>query len=171
TMQHQNLPHREMFSPLVKWTGRPGVNEIPDALHCALQAVETLPHGPVHLDLSTDVTSAPARDFEPHSVHRANDLPTPDGAYQGVPPIVRNAKRPLFLIGLGARSDATARALRDICYRFAIPALVTYKAKGVVPDRHEWFGGIFTNGTLEREVVEQADLLIAVGLDPVELLP
>jgi len=49
--------------------------------------------------------------------------------------------------------------------------MVTYKAKGVVPDDHPWFAGIFTNGTIERPLIDEADLLIGVGLDPVELIP
>jgi acetolactate synthase-1/2/3 large subunit len=49
--------------------------------------------------------------------------------------------------------------------------MVTYKAKGVVPDDHPWFAGVFTNGSIEQPLMDQADLLIGVGLDPVELLP
>jgi acetolactate synthase-1/2/3 large subunit len=49
--------------------------------------------------------------------------------------------------------------------------MVTYKAKGVVPDRDPHFAGVFTNGAIEGEILDEADLLIAVGLDPVELLP
>jgi len=49
--------------------------------------------------------------------------------------------------------------------------MVTYKAKGVVPDDHPWFGGVFTNATTERPLVDEADLLIGIGMDPVELIP
>jgi acetolactate synthase-1/2/3 large subunit len=49
--------------------------------------------------------------------------------------------------------------------------MVTYKAKGVVPDAAPHFAGVFTNGTLEGPVVAEADLLLGVGLDPVELIP
>jgi acetolactate synthase-1/2/3 large subunit len=52
-----------------------------------------------------------------------------------------------------------------------VPAVVTYKAKGVVPDTHPWFGAVFTHAALERALVTQADLLIGVGFDPVEILP
>jgi acetolactate synthase-1/2/3 large subunit len=62
-------------------------------------------------------------------------------------------------------------AIRALCERHGLPALVTYKAKGVLPDHHPWFGGVLTNGALERPLMAQADVLIAVGLDPVELLP
>lgn len=49
--------------------------------------------------------------------------------------------------------------------------MVTYKAKGVVPDTHPWFAGVFTNATIEQPLVDESDLLIAIGLDPVELIP
>jgi acetolactate synthase-1/2/3 large subunit len=73
--------------------------------------------------------------------------------------------------GLGARDGRAAAAIRRLCERHGIPAMVTYKAKGVVPDTHRCFAGIFTNGAIEREIVDQCDLLVALGLDPVELLP
>jgi acetolactate synthase-1/2/3 large subunit len=72
---------------------------------------------------------------------------------------------------MAARSEPVANALRSVTESYHIPALVTYKAKGVIPDKHAWFGGVLTNGALERGVLEQADLFVAVGLDPVELLP
>jgi acetolactate synthase-1/2/3 large subunit len=49
--------------------------------------------------------------------------------------------------------------------------MVTYKAKGVVPDTDPHFAGVLTNGSLERPLLAEADLLIGVGLDPVELIP
>jgi acetolactate synthase-1/2/3 large subunit len=49
--------------------------------------------------------------------------------------------------------------------------MVTYKAKGVVPDDHAWFGGVFTNAAIEQPLIDDSDLLIGVGLDPVELIP
>ena len=52
-----------------------------------------------------------------------------------------------------------------------MPAMVTYKAKGVVPDDDPWFAGVFTNGAIERPLIDESDLLIGIGLDPVELLP
>jgi acetolactate synthase-1/2/3 large subunit len=73
-------------------------------------------------------------------------------------------------VGLAARTQSIARSIREFCERFHVPALVTYKAKGVVPDEHPWFGGVVTNGALEREMLARADLFIGVGFDPVELI-
>ena len=81
------------------------------------------------------------------------------------------AVRALVIAGLGARRADDTAAIRAFCAKHRIPAMVTYKAKGVVPDADPLFAGVFTNGAIESELVDKADLLIAVGLDPVELLP
>ena len=81
------------------------------------------------------------------------------------------AGRALVIAGLGARGADDTAAIRAFCASRRIPAMVTYKAKGVIGDADASFAGIFTNGLIEGDIVDQADLLIAVGLDPVELLP
>ena len=47
----------------------------------------------------------------------------------------------------------------------------TYKAKGAIPDPHPLALGVFTGGALEEAIVRRADLIVGVGLDPVELIP
>ncbi|MBZ5603133.1 MAG: thiamine pyrophosphate-binding protein [Acidobacteriia bacterium] len=157
---HQNLPQREMFAPVTKWTGRPGVDQVGEAMRCAIGAALRFPPGPVHVDLSSEVTGAIASSLLERD---SRTMRIPGNSYKVA------VKQPVFLLGLGARRHA--RKIRECCERFAIPALVTYKAKGVVPDPHPWFGGVLTNGSLEREILERADAFLAIGLDPVELLP
>ena len=43
-----------------------------------------------------------------------------------------------------------AEAIAALCASRGVPAMVTYKAKGVVPDVPPHFAGVFTNGALER---------------------
>jgi acetolactate synthase-1/2/3 large subunit len=128
----------------------------------------------VHLDCPGDVLSVTCRANA--SVERrqtpqrsADTFAAPRSAEAFVLP--ENARRPLLLVGLGARQHADANAIRAFCEERSVPALVTYKAKGVVPDDHPWFGGVFTNASIERPLLDEADLLIGVGLEPVELLP
>jgi acetolactate synthase I/II/III large subunit len=171
-MQHQTLPHGEIFSPVVKWSTKLRAETIDQQLQQAIEAISSFPPGPIHLDISSEVASATRGR---HS-HLERALPVLEAGSsitvpQEVQQILRGAKRPVFLIGLAARSAEISVAVRDLCERFSIPALMTYKAKGVVPDSHPWFGGVLTNGALEREVLEGADVFLAIGLDPVELLP
>jgi acetolactate synthase-1/2/3 large subunit len=195
-MRHQALPHGEMYAAVVKWSARPKSCEIGEMLGRALEEVGSLPPGPVHLDLSSEVTGAAAdgegyvhavmraaadgegdahaamrRDESRRGKHECLRHDASEGLGSNVWEILRDARRPVFLVGLGARELAVALAIRDVCERMRIPALITYKAKGVVPDRHPWFGGVFTNAALECNVLERADVFVAVGLDAVELLP
>jgi acetolactate synthase I/II/III large subunit len=64
-----------------------------------------------------------------------------------------------------------AAAIRAFCATHQVPAMVTYKAKGVVADDDPHFAGVFSNGAIERAILDRADLFVGVGLDPVELLP
>jgi acetolactate synthase I/II/III large subunit len=138
---HQRLPQQEMLAPLVKWSG--------SDLDQALDAATTPPYGPVHLEAGVETRHAAPPPL-------AHSLPAAD-----IP-----AKRPVMLVGLGACTAAP----REFCETRRIPALVTYKAKGVIPDDHPWFAGVLTNGALERPVLEQADVFVTAGFDPVELI-
>ena len=172
-MQHQVLRHSEMFGPVTKWSARLRPADLEQTLQRARAIALGPPAGPVHLDCGPDVTGE-GTDASPGTESAPDFLVAPpaDIAFtSAVERALRLARRPLFLVGLGARTPGIAAALRALCERHGIPALVTYKAKGVIPDRHPWFGGVLTHGALERPVLEQADLFIAVGLDPVELLP
>jgi acetolactate synthase I/II/III large subunit len=173
-MQHQNLLHGEMFSSVTKWTVRLPPDGISDVLRRAVQIAATLPPGPVHIDVSAEVTAAvarPAGDLE-NQPSLLSKPPMPDSEIpEHVQHVLGAARRPVFLIGLGARTATISSVLRQMCEQFGIPALVTYKAKGVVPDRNPWFGGVLTNGALELDVLRRADVFLAIGLDTVELLP
>jgi acetolactate synthase-1/2/3 large subunit len=144
----------------------------------AIDRAMTEPRGPVHIDCPADVLSAPdaARDGAPAMPpgDSAGDLANESLALldpEELAPILSGARRPLLLVGLGARRPLDAEAITALCARRGVPAMVTYKAKGVVPDVDPHFAGVFTNGALERPLIEDADLLLGIGLDPVELIP
>ena len=52
--------------------------------------------------------------------------------------------------------------------------MVTSKARGVIPEEHPLYAGVmsgvYREDTLEGEMMSRADLVLAVGLDRVELL-
>ncbi|SPE38246.1 Acetolactate synthase [Candidatus Sulfopaludibacter sp. SbA6] len=162
-MQHQTLPQGEMFRPVVKWSARLRPENAVEVMRRAIEEASNPPRGPVHLDIAGEVTSAAAGGIFWARTSGGCSTKRPDSTLQG--------RRPVILLGLGARTAAIASAVRRLCERCGIPALVTYKAKGVVPDRHPWFGGVLTNGALERDILDRADAFLAIGLDPVELLP
>jgi acetolactate synthase I/II/III large subunit len=82
---------------------------------------------------------------------------------------LRDARRPVVLAGLGAL--AHAGAVRAALAGSGIPVLPTYRAKGIVPDSGDEAAGQFTGGTMEAPLLAAADLIVGLGVDPVELIP
>jgi acetolactate synthase I/II/III large subunit len=177
---HQRIDHRALLTPVTKssetLTADNALQAIVRALHVATDGVP----GPVHLDCPGDV--AAAETVTTGAVH-------PVSARPGLSPVDRarledllaRSRKPLLLAGMGSRGQTGVAQgshdsrgelrLADLCDRHRIPALVTYKAKGVLPDDDPWFGGVFTNASIEQPIIDDSDLLIGLGLDPVELIP
>jgi acetolactate synthase I/II/III large subunit len=166
---HQTVDHRAHLGAIVKGT----VTVTPDsASHWIAHAVQLAlaePRGPVHLDVPADVAG---RDAVPMAVTVAPPPPArpAEDALERAAALIRGARRPVVLAGLGCRL-ADAKWLRAFCEALPAPLLTTYKAKGALPDPHPLAMGVFTGGALEEPFVRQADLIIAFGLDPVELIP
>jgi acetolactate synthase-1/2/3 large subunit len=179
--EHQRVDHRALLAPVTKWSAIISPANADAVMREALGRALAEPRGPVHIDCPADVLRAE------HVQDETTDaLVPPASADRGrrglaegearvdaaaLAPIVSRARRPLLLVGLGARRRQDAEAIIALCASRAIPAMVTYKAKGVVPDADPHFAGVFTNGAIERPLIAEADLLLGVGLDPVELIP
>ncbi len=158
---HQRFDQRQMMAPVTKWTGVLGYENPAEVIRRAARLAVSSPSGAVHLDF--DPTAPGGRPplpphpaaLDPDALERAGDL-------------VAASRRPVFLIGAGA--VPWAGAVRSLVEGLDIPALVTYQAKGVIPDTSPCFGGLFTNSASEQALVDEADLIVAVELDPVEPL-
>ncbi len=167
---HQRLDQQAIFGPITKRSLRLAGPRALDDLREAVQLAGTAPPGPVHIDCAPEAMLQPTAPLPPPAAPDTLRWSRPE-LNSAAASLIGRAARPLVLAGLGAANPKASLALRAFCERHRIPAMVTYKAKGVVPDAHPLFAGVFTNGTIERPVLEQADLLLGVGLDPVELLP
>ena len=166
---HQRLDHLALLAPIVKGSVTVTVDSVSQAVAHAVRLALAEPRGPVHLDLPADAARQPA-------VPMATDIvpgprPAPDAAaLDRAAEMVLAASRPVVVAGLQCRAS-DAKWLRAFCEALPAPCLTTYKAKGAIPDPHPLAMGVFTGGVLEEAVVGLADLIIALGVDPVELIP
>jgi acetolactate synthase-1/2/3 large subunit len=167
--EHQWIDQRALFAPITKWSGVLAPDHAAGTIDRAIAMALAPPQGPVHLQCPGDVASAESSDDR---VSRSSTASSLESRTEGnLEPLLASARKPLIIAGLGARQPEAVRAIRNLCDHRRIPAMVTYKAKGVVADDDPQFGGVFTNGSIERGIVDRCDLLVGVGLDPVELLP
>jgi acetolactate synthase-1/2/3 large subunit len=163
---HQVFDQRAATAELVKgYTQASSDNpaaEIEALLDLAMQA----PIGPVHLDLTSEAARRPAGELLPSPPNTVTPLDA--DALATARAMLAAARKPVILAGVEA--VAAAEPLRALVAALGCPALVTYKAKGVITDADPYFVGIFTGGSLEAPCVQDADLIILAGLDPVELI-
>ena len=161
-VEHQRIDQPALFAPVTKASGRLGVGDRDAVVDRALRLAASAPSGAVHLDLDPGEPSelrAPAgsgAEPRPAELARARSLLT-------------SASRPVAIVGLGAVDDAAA--VRAALERLGCPVLPTYQATGILPPDSPQLGVPFTNGAMERRLLERADLILAVGLDAVEPIP
>ena len=82
---------------------------------------------------------------------------------------LRQARRPVLL--LGAHAVAHTSAIRAAVVGRGIPALHTYRARGIVPDSTGEAAGLVTGGTMEWPLLAHADLIVGLGVDEAEMIP
>jgi pyruvate oxidase len=77
--------------------------------------------------------------------------------------LVREAKRPVFVVGHGAREAQSQ--IRALAERLGAPVLTTFKAKGLIPDTHPLGAGVLgRSGTpVASWLMNESDLLVVVG--------
>lgn len=167
---HQRLDHTALLSSFVKASlvlvPASAVQQMTRALQLAL----TDPRGPVHLDLSGDVAGSRAPSFTASDVLPSLSHPDAD-ALDRAAGLIAAAQYPVLLVGLQCRTVEEAQWLRALAESVPAPVLTTYKAKGVFPDSHPLALGVFRGGVTDEAVVRRADLIVAIGLDTVELIP
>ena len=82
---------------------------------------------------------------------------------------LRAARRPVLLLGAGA--IPWTAAIRTVLAGRGIPALHTYRARGILPDSAAEAAGLVTGGTMEWPLLAAADLIIGLGVDEAEMIP
>ena len=155
---HQYFDHAALLRPVTK------AQLSASGVHAALHVALTPPWGPVLVEVTGEMARAATASAPPF-------IRTPPRMPDGVPAaqaLLAAARRPVIVAGLEA--VPCAGAVRSLAARLRCPVLVTYKAKGVLPDADPLFGGVYTGGAAEAPLMAQADLIILAGADPVEFI-
>jgi len=120
-----------------------------------------------HLIFPDDVQTLPAADDAPAGtpdgrMGRPLIAPDPESVSDAVEKI-GSAKRPIIIVGYGAR-DAMSEVVK-LGERLNAPILTTFKAKGVLSDRHPLAAGVLgRSGTpIASWFMNECDLIIALG--------
>lgn len=170
---HQRLDHHALLAPVTKWSATLTADNAGEVLDRAIACALAPPQGPVQVECAPDVAAmTPSGTASKAGDGACAEAPFAiEGSWDMARVEIARARKPLVIAGVGVRWPADVAAVRSLCERHRLPAMVTYKAKGVVPDDSRHFAGVFTNAAIDQAILDEADLVIGVGFDPVELLP
>ncbi|HYB87266.1 MAG TPA: thiamine pyrophosphate-dependent enzyme [Streptosporangiaceae bacterium] len=179
-ISHQRLDQAVLGRSVAKAALTAGPREPERTAELAVRLALAAPAGPVLVNMDPGAEGAagagegPAGDGAPAG--DGGPSPSPD-ARPGTPgsdlaPLaaaLRTARRPVVLLGPG--SAVHAGAVRGALAGSGIPALHTYRARGIVPDSAAEAAGLVTGGTMEWPLLAASDLIVGLGVDPAEMIP
>lgn len=169
----QRLDQLHLYSPITKWSTTIGAKMVHQQVRRAIRTATAPPPGPVQFDLPADETMAEAAQLPNAPTLLPETIrPRPDREGLRLPlAMLEQARKPILLVGLGVFWDRASTELVALAERLGAPVLTTPKTKGAIPEDHPLRAGCIIGGLIERELVTQADLIVTVGLDAVELQP
>jgi acetolactate synthase-1/2/3 large subunit len=164
------IDHQALFKPLTKKTTRLAADVVKATIFDAARvAMEGRP-GPVHIGLPVGLSAEKAK---PENISFAQATPPPvaDAALlDKAAEWFKRAKKPVIAVGLGAVHAKLGREIRTLAERHQVPVVLTPMAKGMLAENHPCYAGVLFHALSDMvgETHRQADLVVAVGYDPVE---
>jgi acetolactate synthase-1/2/3 large subunit len=170
---HQIMDVVHMFEPVTKWaTTILHQDNIPEIVRKAVRLARTEKPGAVHIELPEDIAEkeATSRPLLPQRFRR----PVPDDKIVDIAfDILKSAKRPVILAGNGCIRKRASKQLREFCEKTGIGVISTFMAKGCVDMDADYC--LYTIGLQARDlvacVIDEADVVLALGYDMVEYHP
>jgi acetolactate synthase-1/2/3 large subunit len=172
THTHQLLPLHETFQPMCRVVEKITQVNADEVIDRALAACMDRPYGVSFVTLSAREAIKDAQVGNARSA-AAPTRPTANPAARAADLRARcaAAARPMVLVGLGIEAH-NAERLRAWINDWQLPVAVTPKVKGIVDETLPNFVGVISGMAADGVMVDalkSADLLIGVGLDPVEI--
>ncbi len=177
TFTHQNIDHNRLFAPITKWTTRMVPEAAGSIMRKALRVATAERPGPVHITIPINSSAAEAVDADIRlppmgTKGRWSEAFHHRGLETDVFELIDRARRPVIIAGMAASRANAGAALQALVERSGTPVAVSLKAKGLLPENHSYYAGTLDMAcnTLMWKFLGSADLILAVGFDPVELI-
>ncbi len=170
---HQVVDHGRMFAPVTKAVLRLDPASADPVIRKALRTATAERPGAVHVTVTADTWDLPAGSAEVVVPPLGPATGTVDVYGEGDPLRgLRAARHPVILAGIAAVRCGAGPELVRLAELAGIPVVVSPMAKGVFPEDHPYFAGVLdmAGHRVVWDLLAGADLILAAGFDPVELI-
>lgn len=171
TGSHMRLDQTALYAPITKWNSTLHAESVHQQVRRAIRVATSFTPGPVHLNLPTSEKQREAAAYDTDAPLRPDHrLGLPDRqSLRPVLDLIGRSQCPIVLVGLGVYWADACASMVALAERLGAPVLTTGKCKGAIPEDHPLSAGCLWGGALEKKLIAEADLIITVGLDGVEL--
>jgi len=170
-ISQMNIDHQTLFKPITKWTTRLGAANVKETFYKAMQVAVSEVPGPVHIGLPAGIGINESGD-ETAMPLALEKIPIADSAMlEKMVKIFKGSKKPVFALGITSIRAGVQDMVIKIVEKFKIPLVLTPMAKGMVPEDHPCYVGVLAHalGNQVGATHQQADLVVGIGFDPIEL--
>jgi len=170
---HQYIDILSAYKPLTKWNARiESPVTIPEIIRKAFKIAAIEKPGPSHIEVPEDIASMETKGVA--LSHESLKYPGPaEAILSKAISMIKESRMPFILAGNGIIRGKATKELRDFVFRTKIGVTTTFMGMGVIPADDECF--ISTVGLQSNDYIscgfDRADLVIAIGYDPVEFSP
>jgi len=174
----QRIDQATLYAPITKANFTITSESTQDIMAKAFKLASENRPGPVHLDFPKD-------EADREAAFRSTGFTEPirlsheeSNTLAEAGPLLERIERsnmPVLISGIESKRSGAHAELTAFAEKLGCPVMVSAKSRGSFDESHPLYAGIFlgsfSKGTFEDDVISKSDLLILVGLDPVELLP
>jgi acetolactate synthase-1/2/3 large subunit len=168
---HQMLDLQALFTPITKGSFKLQPAGARQTVQTALDLAVSGRPGPVHLQLSNeDAGQWAVPDSNPANRQPGGSAPVQP--LTGARDLLARSRRPVIVAGLGLEPEKPYEALRKLAEAASAPVITTPKAKGSLSEDHPLAAGVIglTRTDPAYQLLDEADCIMAVGFDVVELV-
>ncbi|MEC8425367.1 MAG: thiamine pyrophosphate-binding protein [Myxococcota bacterium] len=168
---HQVIDHIELFKPITRRAVHVQGETAGMQVMMTLAAMERQAPGPVLLDIPEEMNAVAVPAVDPHWGRPRGPRPVPDVGAAAAR--LAAARRPVIAVGCGELSNTAANGVRRLQLAANAVGLTTCRGAGMLDEDHPLWAGTFglspAVDAVQQALLREADLLVAVGLDRVEL--
>ena len=173
-MSLQRMDHSQMFMSFSKASELLSSDHPGEQTERLMKLALSERPGPVHLDIPNDLLTQQTGP----EISSDSDVPCQRsevvGDLDAIADTINNAAKPVLVVGPAVVRANACDELRSLAERLGAAVVTTSKARGVIPEDHSLAAGIVTgvygDTTFEGRIIGRSDLIVAVGLDRMELL-
>src|SRR5215468_1638584 len=146
---------------------------IPTVIRDAFRAAMEERPGPVHLELPEDIAGDEVAPVPVIPIHPIEIPVAHRAALDRAAEMILAAKRPLIMMGAATSRPRSTHGIASFVRRTGIPFFTTQMGKGTVPGGTNLYMGTaaLTERDYVHEAIDAADLIVAIGHDPIEKPP